>query len=225
MANSFTPHNCDMKGYYRCEGTECGDNESDERYKGVCDKDGCDWAVYRLKNEKFYGPGSEYTLDSSKPFTLVTQFITDDGTDNGKLKEVRRKYVQNGKVIENAHANFPPELNIDPFDSVTDKYCTDIKNYFGDVQAFGDKGGMEGMGDALDRGMVLTLSLWDDHFAYMLWLDSQFPPDVPSDTPGVMRGPCPTDGGRPEDLEANVPDSSVKYYNIKIGTIDSTYPH
>jgi len=28
------------------------------------------------------------------------------------------------------------------------------------------------MGEALNRGMVLTLSLWDDHTSYMLWLDS-----------------------------------------------------
>ena len=32
----------------RCEGQECGDNASDERYDGVCDKDGCDYAAYRL---------------------------------------------------------------------------------------------------------------------------------------------------------------------------------
>ena len=36
---------------YRCEGTECGDNASDERYDGVCDKDGCDFANYRLGDQ------------------------------------------------------------------------------------------------------------------------------------------------------------------------------
>ena len=222
MANSFTPHDCEITGYYPCEGQECGDNESDERYKGVCDKDGCDWAVYRLKNTEFYGPGSEYTIDSSKPFTIVTQFITDDGTDNGELVEVRRKYVQNGQVIDNPTSKFE---GVNPYDSVTDGYCSDIKDAFGDVQAFKQMGGLKTMGDALDRGMVLTLSLWDDHFANMLWLDSQYPPDVPSDTPGVIRGPCPTDGGVSADLEANVPDSSVKFFNLKVGKLDTTYPH
>jgi cellulose 1,4-beta-cellobiosidase len=34
--------------------------------------------------------------------TVVTQFVTSDGTDNGDLKEVRRFYVQNGRVIQNS---------------------------------------------------------------------------------------------------------------------------
>ena len=33
---------------YRCEGTEFGDNWSDERYDGICDKDGCDFNSWRL---------------------------------------------------------------------------------------------------------------------------------------------------------------------------------
>ena len=32
-------------------------------------------------------------------------------------------------------------------------------------------------GDALGRGMVLVMSLWDDHDSNMLWLDSDFPLD------------------------------------------------
>ena len=43
MATAYTPHTCDADiTQYRCEGTECGDNASGERYDGVCDKDGCD---------------------------------------------------------------------------------------------------------------------------------------------------------------------------------------
>ena len=32
-------------------------------------------------------------------------------------------------------------------------------------------------GEALGRGMVLVMSLWDDHDSNMLWLDSDFPLD------------------------------------------------
>ncbi|CAL4145399.1 unnamed protein product [Meganyctiphanes norvegica] len=224
MAASYTPHDCAITGFHKCEGTECGDNDSGERYDGVCDKDGCDWAAYRLNQKDFYGPGSQYTVDTTKAFTIVTQFITSDGTDSGELVEIRRKYVQNGQVIENPPTNFM-EMGIPPYDSVTMDYCNDIKTYFGDINDFELKGGLKAMGDALDRGLVLTMSVWDDHFAYMLWLDGQYPVDVPADTPGVMRGPCPTDSGRPADLEANVPNSAVRYFNIKYGPIDSTYPH
>merc|ERR1712045_314365 len=99
MAQSFTTHPCEISGQYRCEGTECGDNASDERYDGVCDKDGCDWAAFRLGDEEFYGPGK--TIDTNSRITVVTQWITDDGTANGNLKAVRRKWIQNGKVIDN----------------------------------------------------------------------------------------------------------------------------
>merc|ERR1712025_4572 len=66
---AFTPHVCNKDGPYRCSGTECGDNGAD-RYKGVCDKDGCDLNAYRAGNTTFFGPGSNFVVDSSQPMTL-----------------------------------------------------------------------------------------------------------------------------------------------------------
>ena len=37
--------------------------------------------------------------------TVVTQFITSDGTDNGDLVEIRRVYVLGGQVIHNSASN------------------------------------------------------------------------------------------------------------------------
>ena len=70
------------------------------------------------------------------------------------------------------------------------------------------------MGDAMKRGMVLVLSLWDDHAAHMLWLDSNYPPDGDEMTPGVARGPCPTDSGVPADVESQQADATVVFSNI-----------
>lgn len=83
LANAFTAHPCKTPGYYRCENTECGDKS--ERYKGVCDKDGCDINPFRNGNKNFFGPGSQYKLDTTKPFKVVTQFATVDNTDKGDL--------------------------------------------------------------------------------------------------------------------------------------------
>ena len=47
-----------------------------------------------LAFQTFWGPGSEFTLDSSRDVQVVTQFFTSDGTDTGELVEVRRKWVQ-----------------------------------------------------------------------------------------------------------------------------------
>jgi hypothetical protein len=47
----------------------------------------------------FDGVGKK--VGPSKMFTVVTQFITKDGTDAGVLKEVRKLYVVGGTVIQN----------------------------------------------------------------------------------------------------------------------------
>ena len=156
MATAYTPHPCDIDtpGQYMCEGTECGDNDSDERYDGVCDKDGCDINPFRMGNKTFYGASPNFAVDSSKPMTVVTQFLTTDGTDQGDLSEIRRFYIQDGKVFESPPI---PILPGNP-DSITDQMCEDKKTLFGDINDFKEKGGNKGMGESLDRGHVAAFS-------------------------------------------------------------------
>jgi cellulose 1,4-beta-cellobiosidase len=94
QSQAYTLHPCSINepGADKCQGIECGDNP-DHRYDGVCDKDGCDFATYRFGDHKFYGMGDEFTVDTSRKFTVVTQFLTHDNTDDGDVVEVRRKYV------------------------------------------------------------------------------------------------------------------------------------
>ena len=54
---------------------------------------------------------------------------------------------------------------------------------------------MASMSKALSQGMVLVMSLWDDHYANMLWLDSTYPTDKDASTPGIGRGECETSSG------------------------------
>jgi len=217
QASAYTPHVCTVKGQTRCSGVQCGSNQS--RYDGVCDQDGCDFNSYRMGNKQFIGQGSQ--VNTNQPFTVVTQFITSDGTDNGVLSEIRRFYVQGGKVIPNSQANFN---GIKPYNSISDNFCTDQKALFGDTNDFAKKGGFSAMSQVLDRGMVLVLSLWDDHEAYMLWLDSNYPTNKDATLPGIARGPCAITSGKPDDLESQYPNANVKYMNIKYGEIGSTYP-
>ena len=79
------------------------------------------------------------------------------------------------------------------------------------------------MGDQMKNGMVLVMSLWDDHDANMLWLDSNYPLDKDPSEPGVNRGPCPTDSGVPDEVEAEYPDATVIFSKVRVGDIDSTY--
>ena len=97
VATAYTPHPCETVGQYRCEGTECGDNWSDERYDGICDKDGCDFNSWRLGDQTFFGPGSGFAVNTDIPITVVTQFITDDGTDNGTSSRSGGSTCKTGK--------------------------------------------------------------------------------------------------------------------------------
>lgn len=157
----------------------------------------------------FYGPGK--TVDTASKFTVVTQFI------GNPLTEIRRFYVQNNKLIPNSMSTISGVTG----NSITTTFCNAQKAAFGDVTEFQTKGGLTAMGNAMAKGMVLVMSLWDDHYANMLWLDSTYPTD--STKLGSARGTCATSSGVPADVENNNGGSSVTYSNIKFGPINSTY--
>jgi cellulose 1,4-beta-cellobiosidase len=218
ISNAYTPHPCNTDGQKRCEDpVTCGD--ADHRYDGVCDKDGCDLNPFRMGVTDNYGPGSNFAIDSTKKMTVVTQFVTSDNTASGDLVDIRRLIVQNGQVIQSASFN----LGGHSFDSVNDNFCAAQKTATGDRNAFSDQGGLKRMGDAMENGMVLVMSLWDDAAVHMLWLDSTFPTDDTSF--GGPRGTCPTDGGDPAVVRKQYPNAYVTYSNIKFGDIGSTYQH
>ncbi|TYZ59492.1 hypothetical protein PybrP1_010097, partial [[Pythium] brassicae (nom. inval.)] len=220
MSNAYTTHPCSNEELFRCGSpTECGAG-SGNRYTSSCDKDGCDFNPFRVGNKTFYGPGASFTIDTTKPFTVVTQFITSDKTANGDLVEIKRLFKQNGKVIENANINV---AGVDPLASLSETMCTQTKKAFGDTDDHSAKGGLKQMGKALERGMVLTMSLWTDHEAHCLWLDSNYPLDRSPTQPGVARGSCPTSGGAPAEVETQSPDATAKFMNIRVGDIGSTF--
>lgn len=217
ISTAYTPHPCDTPGQTICSGDSCGGTYSGDRYGGTCDPDGCDFNPYRQGNKTFYGPGM--TIDTNSPLTLVTQFITADGTDTGALSEIKRFYVQNGKTIPNSESTWSGNAG----NSITTPFCESQKELFGDQDSFSAHGGLAGMGAALEQGMVLVLSLWDDSYANMLWLDSNYPVDADPSQPGIARGTCPTSSGKPDEVEAQHPNAYVVYSNIKFGPIGSTF--
>ncbi|KAH9474880.1 putative 1,4-beta-D-glucan cellobiohydrolase B [Psilocybe cubensis] len=217
ISAAYTPHPCDGTQSSRCSGSACG-GESD-RYGSICDPDGCDFNSFRMGDKSFYGPGLKVNTNSK--FTVVTQFITDSGTASGTLKEIRRLYVQNGKIIQNSKVNVPGMSS--SYDSITQQFCNDAKAAFGDTDSFSKHGGMAGISKSMANGMVLVLSVWDDHTANMLWLDSNYPTDADASKPGIARGTCSTSSGKPTDVESSAASAQVIYSNIKFGDIGTTY--
>ncbi|KAL2188184.1 glycoside hydrolase family 7 protein [Thermothelomyces heterothallicus CBS 203.75] len=167
-AEAFTPHPC---------------------IGNSCDKSGCGFNAYARGYHNYWAPGG--TLDTSRPFTMITRFVTDDGTTSGKLARIERVYVQDGKKVPSAAPGG---------DVITADGCTSAQPY----------GGLSGMGDALGRGMVLALSIWNDGSGYMNWLDAG------------SNGPCSDTEGNPSNILANHPDARVVLSNIRWGDIGST---
>lgn len=166
-----------------------------------------------MGNREFYGPGG--TIDTTKKLTVVTQFIG----SGSKLSEIKRFYVQNGK----SYANSESTIEGVPGNSITDSFCEKQKAAFGDQTHMLQLGGLNAMGASLARGHVLVMSLWDDYAVNMLWLDSTFPTDKDPEAPGVARGTCSIDSGKPEDVERDSPGATVIFSNIKFGPIGSTF--
>lgn len=195
-ANQIAPHPCNQTGPYLCEGDEC-------QAAGVCDKNGCGWNPYRLNQPEYYGRGDNYTVDTTKPFTVVTQFPADE---NGKLKEIHRLYVQGEKVIK---AEVVKKEGVPEVAFTNDEYC----NATGSTQ-FMALGAHEQMGDALTRGMVLVFSIWWDEGGNMSWLDGA--------KDGA--GPCNATEGNPTTIRQIEAHPEVTFSNMKWGEIGSTYP-
>jgi len=208
ISAAYTPHPCQPEAYTACTGDAC---------TSTCDQAGCDFNSYRMGNTTFYGPGM--TIDTTKKFTVVTQFLTSDGTASGDLTEIKRFYVQNGVTYANSQSNIAGVTG----NSLTTATCAAQKSAFGDANTFQAEGGLKAMGEAFKAGMTLVLSIWDDTAVNMLWLDAPYPVDADTSKPGVVRGTCSPDSGKPADVEKNSPGSTVIFSNIKTGPIGSTF--
>jgi len=192
-AQSIAPHPCNITGLYECTGDECG-------FEGVCDEWGCSYNPYGIGNPDYYGRGSNFDVDTTRPFTVITQFPE----ENGKLVAINRLYIQDGKLIKNVVAN---QTWLPAVDHMTDEYCAAT----GGARRFGELGALEQMGEAMSRGMVLTFALWWDVGGFMNWLDSG------------SSGPCNATEGDPNVIKQIQPDTSVTFSKIKWGEIGSTY--
>ncbi|ESZ97145.1 cellobiohydrolase precursor [Sclerotinia borealis F-4128] len=211
ISTAVTPHSCDTVTQTTCTGDACGGTYSASRYAGTCDPNGCDFNSYRMGNKTFYGPG--LTVNTNAVFTVVTRFLTSTSTFN----QIKRFYVQNGKVIPNSYSSISGVTG----NSITTPFCTAQKPAFGDNTSFFKHGGLASMSAAFKSGMVLVLSIWDDYYANMLWLDSTYP--VGSTAVGGPSGSCGTRSGVPADVEGSAAGAYVVYSNIKVGAINATY--
>ncbi|KAL1872655.1 hypothetical protein Daus18300_004201 [Diaporthe australafricana] len=205
---ALTPHPCENNEYHVCETTECGGTYSEDRFAGLCDANGCDYNPYRMGNTDFYGAGK--VVDTTKKFTVVTRFETD---------KMSQYFIQDGNTIE---IPGPTYEGISDNADITPEYCSNQHTVFGEFNRFEEVGGFSKLNEALNIPMVLVMSIWNDHYANMLWLDSTYPPEKEGQ-PGAARGDCPQNSGIPSETEAQFPNAQVIWSNIRFGPVGSTY--
>ena len=232
VAQQYTTHACvDACASY---------NEAAPQCRGVfgvpsnvCDQNGCGLNPFRYgpgttynseqNNLHWFGPGATYALDSTKPFTTVTQFHSAGDT----LANITRFYVQGGKRI-----NLPTLFVVKPKGgqrmgglvnpSITPEYCTSTYDRWNPTLQ-----PLAQMGKHMDQGMVLAMSAWYDQELYsggkpvaragdktgqtgMSWLDG-----VNQWGHYTKAGPCDT----------STTDSGLHhatFSNIRIGDIGTT---
>jgi len=210
ISTAFTPHPCTTLGQSTCTGTACS---APNVTSGTCDQAGCDFNSYRMGVTNFFGPGAGFVLNTQEKITVVTQFV------GSPINSINRFWVQNGVVIANSNSAIPGVTG----NAISDSFCAAQKTAFGDTNTFSQKGGMAGISSAASAGMVLVMSLWDDHAAEMLWLDSSYPPTKSPSAAGVTRGTCAATSGQPTQVESQSPNAQVIFSNIKFGPIGSTF--
>ncbi|KAI9660445.1 MAG: endoglucanase 1 [Bathelium mastoideum] len=176
-ASAFTPHPC------------AADSSN-------CDKGGCGFNAYAQGYKNYWAPGG--TLDTSKPFTVITQFITNDGTTTGTLSEIRRIYQQNNRTV-------PSAVSGASGDSINGTWCAAVDS------SASEFGNLQTMGEALGSGMTLVFSIWNDNSQFMNWLDSG------------SAGPCSSTAGNPATIQAQDPSTHVIFSNIRWGDLNSTF--
>jgi len=116
------------------------------------------------------------------------------------------------RVIPNSQSQI---TNV-PSHSTTTEFCNARKAAFGD-NYMSKRQGWYGINE------LCVKSVWDDHHANMLWLDSTYP--TTATHPGAARGMCNVTSVVPVDIEAKsaTGSASVTYSNIKVGPINSTF--
>jgi cellulose 1,4-beta-cellobiosidase len=221
VSETMVAHPCSAAGLTTCPAVSLG-GQCETTPGTPCDVTGCEFNPFREGAPvSFYGVGPTFALDTSRKFTVVTQFITNTNTSTGTLTSIRRFYIQDGTTIPNPTSQIAGITKTDEF---TDEHCTQQKVVFGETNTFARLGGLATLGRAFQRGMVLEMGIDEDRVDHMLWLDSSFPLTASPQTPGVTRGPCGTDTGVPADVEKNDRGAQVVFSNIKFGPIGSTAP-
>lgn len=230
VAQQYTTHACDDACASYTEGvSEC---QSSANAETVCDQSGCGLNPFRYgagssydtetNNEAWYGTGSSYQLDSSKPFTVTTQFYETN---------ITRFYLQNGKRIDlpTLYVRTPTDgSHYEPFESpaIRDDYCSDIYDRWGDPDLHPrliTRKPLDQMFKNMENGMVLAMSAWYSEEDYVNGLPSGTQTGM-SWLDGVNNWGHDTKAGPCDKSTSDSGDHQATFSDIRFGPVGTTLP-
>jgi hypothetical protein len=138
---------------------------------GQCDPYGGAFNTCARGAKSFYGRGTGYQplpAGQHQRFTVVTRFVTVDGTENGELREMHSASTSRTAALPSSRRSA---------DSTA--FCDGFCNFYG--QSNGQGSVSYGMSQGMRRGMVLSMSMWGspNDPSSMTWMNNE------------PNGPCP----------------------------------
>merc|ERR1712048_849506 len=221
VAQQYTTHGC----VDACASFSDGVADCEFGATGVCDQSGCGLNPFRYgpgtsydeetNNEAWLGFGSNFEIDTSKKFTVITQFHDD---------AISRFYMQDGKRIDlpTLYVGTPTDgKHYEPYTSpaLREDFCADI------YDGWNTDGGkpLSQMFRNMENGMVLAMSAWYSQETYengqpvggqtgMSWLD------------GINDWGHLTKAGPCHETTSDTGDHQATFSDIRFGAIGTTLP-
>lgn len=106
--------------YHKCDDDKCATR---------CFAFGCRWNPNGNKMKPFYGPGPTNTIDSKKPFSVVTQFFIQQTPKAACILKTRATYyIQDGKIFRSAPSDYRPNGAL--FNTMNKQFCKKMASDF-----------------------------------------------------------------------------------------------
>jgi len=222
VAQQYTTHGCvDACASYTEGVSEC---EYTGSPKTVCDQSGCGLNPFRYgpgtsyneetNNDQWLGFGSDYEIDTSKPFTVTTQFHD---------MNISRFYLQNGQRIDLPTLYVAPPTDgshYSPFEgpALREDFCVDIYDRWdGDTKLKP----LAQMFKNMENGMVLAMSAWYAQETYVNGLPTESQTGM-SWLDGVNNWGHYTKAGPCHETTSDAGDHQATFSNIRFGPIGTT---
>jgi hypothetical protein len=224
VAQQYTTHGCIDACASFSEGvSEC---EYTSSTKPVCDQSGCGLNPFRYgpgtsydaetNNDAWYGIGSDFQIDTSKPFTVTTQF---------HAANITRFYFQSGNRIDLPTLYVVPPTDgrhYGPFESpaLREDYCADtFDRWDGDA---GNKP-LAQMFKNMESGMVLAMSAWYAQETYVNGLPTETQTGM-SWLDGINNWGHYTKAGPCHETTSDAGSHQATFSDIRFGAIGTTLP-